>query len=394
MRGSVAMEVGDQTVASSLAVGADVPRSASGRGRRWLCAMLSFLFLLGIVLSTVMMSSERNEAIAKAAAGARVQAQRTTSTLTGKQLRKPITGSSYDRLSAKFRKSTPSDATIVGVTIWSPKGRILFSLNESLVGKTPPETGSSITSIAKASGSTRVLDNTVQTFTPVSKAPDGPVAIVEVDQPLAVVEAQTGDRWSVLRLGSAVGLAVSLLFLGLTFVPSRGLRRAPSPGDHQTSDEGAGTGAGEPDPVAVPPTDERTPTYEEIFGRHDGGLSPAPEDEQWRGDEVESDGPSSAEQPPAEEPSTTSGEDAELLPGDLDEAVDRVRPEGDGESHESTQQLSEEFQGMADEGDSHTQQMRQRREEFKARAEAAALRVKKLEAEHHQAPPTPDGEGR
>ena len=61
----------------------------------------------------------------------------------------------------------------------------------------------------------------MQTFTRVSKGADGPVAIVEVDQPFAVVEAQTGDLWSTLRLVSAVGLVVSLLLLGLTFVSSK-----------------------------------------------------------------------------------------------------------------------------------------------------------------------------
>ena len=66
-----------------------------------------------------------------------------------------------------------------------------------------------ITGIAKGSGSTRVLGGTVQTFTPVSKGADGAVAIVEVDQPFAVVVAQTSDLWSMLRLVSAVGLAVS-----------------------------------------------------------------------------------------------------------------------------------------------------------------------------------------
>ncbi len=390
MRGSVAMQVGDQMVASSPAVGADASRSAARRGRRWLWAILSFLFLLGIVLSTVMMRSERNEAIATVAAGARVQAQRATSTLTGKQLRKPVTGSSYDRLAAKFRKYAPSDATIVGVTIWSSKGRILFSLNESLVGTTPPETRSSITSIAKGSGSTRVLDDTVQTFTPVSKAPGGPVAIVEVDHPLAVVEAQSGDGWSVLRLGSVVGLAVSLLLLVLTFVPSRRLRPAPSPGTPQGSDEAVGKGAGEPDPVEERPTEARTPTYEEIFGLHDESHSPEPEYHESRGDEVESDAHSLAEQPPAEEPPSTSQEDAPPLPADLDETVDQVRSDGDDDSSEPTQQVSEEFEGMADEDDPHTERLRQRREEFKARAEAAALRVKKPEAELQEASPTPD----
>ena len=379
------MEVGDQTVAPSPAAGADVPRSAARRGRRWLWAILSFLFLLGVVVSSVMMRSERNEAIAKAAAGARVQAQRSTSTLTGKQLRKPVTGSSYDRLAARFRKYAPSDATIVGVTIWSSKGRILFSLDESLVGKTPPETRSSISSIAKGSGSTRALDNTLQTFTPVSKAPDGPVAIVEVDQPLAVVEAQTGDGWSMLRLGSAVGLAVSLLLLALTFVPSRRLRPAPSAGDHEVVDEGAGKGAGEPDPAEEHPAEGLTPTYEEIFGLQHGVDRTVDQHEAPEGDPETFDGDPEGR---AEDPETD--DDPEVRAEDPETDGDPEGRQADPEAMKSIRQWDENYQDMVDEELKTQELMRQRREEFKARAEAAALRVKKQDAELQEATPTPE----
>ena len=181
---------------------------AIGRRRRSLWAILSFLFALGVAVSTIMVRSERNEALDSAVERARDEAQLATATLTGKQLTKPLTGSSYDKVAAKVWKSVSSNGSIAGVTVWSSHGRILFSLNESLVGSTPPEMRSLIIGIAQGSGSTRVLDDTVQTFTRVSRTTDGPVAIVEVDQPLAVVEAQTGDLWSMLRLGSAFGLAI------------------------------------------------------------------------------------------------------------------------------------------------------------------------------------------
>src|SRR4029450_11462670 len=105
-----------------------------------------------------------------------------------------ITGSSYDKLASKIWKSVSSDGSISGVTIWSSKGRILFSLHESLVGSPPEEMRSLITGIANGSGSTRVLAGTVQTFTPVSRA-----AIAQVDQPYAAVEAQTGALGRVRR---------------------------------------------------------------------------------------------------------------------------------------------------------------------------------------------------
>ena len=446
MRDLEAIEIADQTVGTSPAVGAAASRaaegptrrvvsegamfgSAGGRGRRWLWAILSFLFALGVAVSTVMMHSERSRAFDNVVERARNEAQLVTAPLTGRQLTKPVASSSYDKVAAKIRKSVSSDASIVGVTVWSPHGRILFSLNESLVGNRPPETRSLIMWIAKGSGSTRVLDDTVRTFTPVSKATDGPVAIVEIDQPLAVVEAQIGDLWSTLRVGSAFGLAVCLLLFGLTFVPSRSLVRATEneewpghdarkegdeaaeTGDEaaETGDEAAETGAEGQQPEEQPPAERRAPTYEEVFGPYeevfdeevfglqhgldDGSLPRTPEDEGWPGDEgaeMESDGRSSAEQLPAEEPAPTSVEDVQPLHADLDEAVQVESLDADGESQESTRQWPEGFQDVAREGDSQTQEMWQRREEFKARAEAAALRVKKLEAEPHEAPPTPD----
>jgi hypothetical protein len=395
---------------------------ASGRGRRWLWAILSFLFAVGFAVSTIMAQSERNEALDSAVERAHDEAQLATDTLTGNQLTKPVTGSSYDKVAAKIWRSVPSNGSIAGVTVWSSRGRILFSLDESLVGSAPREMRSLITGIAKGSGSTRVLDDTVQTFTPVSKRPDGPVAIVEVDQSLAVVEAQTGDLWSMLRLGSIIGLAVSLLLLGLTFVSSKAPVRASGDDqqarldERQEGDEGAEKAEGQLQ-AEEPPTEQRAPTYEEVFGRESdldaGSPSGAPEEEEWPGDEgpeMEAEGQPSAEQLPAEEPAPTSEEDVQSLHADLDEAVDQVKaaldadgesdadgkPDADGKSQESMGQWSEEFQDMfrdmAREGDSQTQEIRQRREEFKTRAKQAELRLKKLDAELHEAPSAPNSE--
>ena len=422
MRDLEATEIADQTVGSTPADGADVSRaaeeatrrvvsegamfgSAGGRGRRALWTIVSLLlFVVGIAVSTAMVHSERNDALDRVAERARDEAQLATATLTGRQLTKPVTGSDYDKVAAKVWRSVSSKGSVVGVTVWSSHGRILFSLNESVVGSTPAETRSLITGIARGSGSTRVLGDTVQTFTPVSKKTDGPVAIVEVDQPLAVVEAQIGDFWSTLRLGSAFGVAVSLLLLGLALVSSRSLVRAPEDVEsarldqRQEGDEGVETEAEAQRPVEPSPTEEpaptkgRAPTYEEVFGlRPDldaGSLPLVPEDEGWPGDEgaeTEAEGQPSAGQLPAQEPAPTPEEDVPALQADLDEPADQVKAlDADGESQESMRQWPEEFQDMfqdmAREGDAQTQEMRLRREEFKARAEEAARRLKKLDA--------------
>ena len=417
-------DIGDQTVANrgSGSEGA-MFGSVVGRRRRSLWAILSLLFALGFAVSAIMAHSERNAALDSVAERAREESHLATAGLTGKQLTKPITGSSYDEVAGKIRRSDSSEGSVAGVTIWSSRGRILFSLKKSLVGSTPPEMRSLITGIAEGSGSTRVLGGTVQTFTPVSKGADGAVAIVEVDQPFAVVVAQTSDLWSTLRLVSAVGLVVSLLLLGLTFVSSKWPVRAQedaarTPIDEpQENDEGAEMKPQGQQPAEQPPTEKGVPTYAEVFGqesdRDAGSQTSAPQGRDrpvQEEAEIEAEAQPSAEPLPAEERALTSEEDLQALDADLDEAVDeqadeavddeavdRVEAlEAHGESQESMGQWPEEFRDMVRDmargGDAQTQEMRQRREEFKNRAKQAELRLKKQEAELHEAPSAPSAE--
>jgi hypothetical protein len=388
MRDSVATEIGDQTVPSSSAGETAVsraaeeperrtvpdgarPGSAAGRGRWSLWAIVSFLFVLGIAVSTIMVRSERNEALDAVVETGHDQAQLAAATLTGKQLTKPATGPSYDKLAAKIAGSDSSDGTVVGVTMWSSRGRILFSSNESRVGETPAEMRSLIRGVADGSGSSRVVDDTVQTFTPVSKRTHGRVAVVEIDQPVAVVEAQIGGFWSALRLALGVGLAVSLVLLVLALV---------RPGRHARArkrDVGAETNAEEQ--PEDPPTHAPAPTYEEVFGlpgvdetvEPDGDVDGDPEARD--GDPVARDGDPVARD---DDPVARDGD-----PESLD---------GDPEAMKSIRQWDEAYEDLVLEELKTQELMRQRREEFKTRAEAAALRVKKQEAGPDEAPPTPD----
>ena len=430
---------------------------SGGRRRRLLLAILSLLFAVGFAVSAIMVSSERDKALDSVVERGRDEAQFATATLTGKELAKPITGSDYERLADKIWKSVSSKGSIAGVTIWSSHGRVLFSLNESRVGKTPAEMQSLITGIAEGSDSTRVLDGTVQTFTRVTK---GQVVVVEVDQPLALVDAHAGDLWSTLRLGSAVGLAVSLLFLGLTFVSSKGPARVREDAEparldqRQEADQAEETQAQGGQPEAVQPSTDERATYAELFGLgsdlHAGIPARAPEDGDRAVDEETAMGPDGqasgepvpaeqvpaeqvpaqqvpaqqapaqpvraeqapaqqvqAEQVPAEQRAPASEEDLQAPHADLHEAVDQVGAlDADGESPGSTEESMEEsvgaehwpeefrevFRDMARGGGAQTQEMRQRREEFKNRAKEAELRLKKQDAELHEAPSAPSSE--
>jgi hypothetical protein len=242
---------------------------------------------------------------------------------------------------------------------------------------------------AKGSGLTRVVDDTVQTFTPVSKGSDGPVAIVQVDQPLAVVEAQTGNLWSLVRLGSAFGMVVSLLFFGLTFVPSRRVGRARAhkegPGQDERQEGDAGTGMNAGGRPEEPPTAASVPTYEEIFGLPDELDQTGEEEGDLDGEALEGD-PAAAEADP--EAAEADPEAAETDP-EAAEADPEAR-EADPEAAESIRRWDEAYENQVNEELQTQELMRQRREEFKARAEAAALRAKKQEAELQEARPTPE----
>ena len=185
--------------------------------------------------------------------------------------------------------------------------------------------------------------------------------------------AVTADSRTMLQIGLAVGLGLSLLRLGLTTISSRRVRRAKEADErHAEGDGGTETEADESQPAA----DGRASTYEEVFGVQveldEESLPLAPEEEEWSGGEgawVEAEGQSSAELP-TEGP--TSEEDLQPVPADLDEAVDQVEPDD----------TDDEFQ----------EHLRRMREEFRARAEDAALRVKQREAELHEAASVADQE--
>jgi len=424
-------------------------RTAVGRKRRALWAILSCLFAAGFAVSAFMVHSEGNQALESVVERGRDEAQLATATLSGKELTKPITGSTYDRVAAKIWKSVSSEGSIADVTIWSSRGRIVFSLNESRVGKTPPEMQSLITEIASGSDSTRVLGDTVQTFTRISKA--GSVAIVQVDQPAALVEPQTGGPWSTVRLGSAVGLTVCLLLFGLTFVPWTGTARVPEDAEpaqldrrHEPDEvhEADETKAERQPRVEPPPADHRA-TYAELFGlesdlhAHAGIPDRAPDEADRPGEEVgvEAQGqpsaqPMPAEQPPAQQPPVeqppaqqppaqplpveppaeehvpSSEEDVHAPQADHDEAMAQFEAlNADGDSRDSIDESIDEsiagqwpeefrdvFRDMARGGGAPTQEMRQRREEFKNRAKQAELRLKKQDEELDEAPSSPSSE--
>ena len=367
------------------------------RWRRTLWAITSVLFVLGFAASTAVVHTERNAALDSAVEDAREEAQfvvATLATLEGMRLSDPIKGSSYDRFAAKIWRSVSSKGTIVGVTVWSPEARILFSLDESLVGKTRPEMRSPISQLSQASDPSRIVDDMVQTFMPITNGSGRTVAFVEVDQPLAAVEARMGSFWSTLRVQCGIGLAISLLLFGLTFFSrsfSRSLAQAPE------------------DAVLEPEQEERQEAVEaeavEAVEMNDAQPAEVPVEES-----IEDSADEPTEEPtdePTEEPAPYWETQLQALGSDLARAMDKQAAPYYGDLAPAVEQKSapevdhapaveqqtdpEEDhapaveQETAPDGEVDPQElMRQRREAFKARAEKAQLR-KKTSAELQEA---------
>jgi hypothetical protein len=111
-------------------------------------------------------------------------------------------------------------------------------------------------------------------------------------------------------------------------------------------------------------------------------------------------------EPPAEEHVPSSEEDVHAPQADHDEAMAQFEAlNADGDSRDSIDESIDEsiagqwpeefrdvFRDMARGGGAPTQEMRQRREEFKNRAKQAELRLKKQDEELDEAPSSPSSE--
>jgi uncharacterized membrane protein YciS (DUF1049 family) len=373
----VAMEAGRQTAASAVdasdsraAEDPDQPIPSGGgmlgaiRERRSLWTILALLFFLGFVLSTLIVRSERSRALDSVAKLAQDDAQLIAAILTKDQLTKPITGKSYDELRGKIRK-TATRASVVGVTVWSSEGRILFSRDQSLVGTTPTDMQQFIVELAQGQGGTRVVDGIVQTFLPISKSADGPVAVVELDQPYALVEARIGNFWSLVRLMFALGLFISLLLLGAAFVSSRRLSYSAEADEWHVAGDEADVHAEAVDMETAPVDMEAA----------SAGM---------KKDERDEAASMQAESHPEE---TLTSEPAPAV--EMDSQVPAVEEEVPVSQSDKDVAVHQE-QDMA--ADMQLQELVRRREEIKARAKEAKLRFKKRGAQLQETPSTPRSE--
>ena len=197
----------------------------------------------------------------------------------------------------------------------------------------------------------------------------------------AVMEVTTevqidDDVLSIIRIGTAVGLGLSLLLL---LFSSRRRRRANAEEKRRAAGNGGMEGRS--------PSEQHVQTYEEVFGvQHpldEEGLPRAPEgeeslSEEWQNAE-EMEETMVVGDEPADVPAPPSEEDLQPLQADVDGPADNAA--------ESVDQVESEDADV--DSDEH---LRKIREEFKARVEEAALRVKQREGDPHEAASAPNPE--
>ncbi len=308
---------------------------------------MSFVFVVGIGATVYLSNADRNQAIARAAKDTRNDAQLLSAVLSNKELSKPVGGRRYDKVAERIRKSVTLGGPVVSVTIWSSEGRILFDANKSLVGTSPPEMAPVIPAMTTSSGGFRVQDDTLEAFVPISRSPSGPVAVAQLEQPLTPVLDQVGGLWAHVRTFLSFGLALWLALLALTFVPMEKVPSIRLPWRRSAEE------AGDEAPPAVISSEP----------------VPAKAQKQRRG-KAGSDGPAyllpgfrqiEEARRTAEELARTTEGNFQNLQSQFDRAVDQVKTL---ESQVNAQQA-----------------LGQQLKDAEARAQAAEVRVKELEAE-------------
>jgi len=400
MGAAIARAAGEQT--RRIRSGEGMLGSAARRERRPIFAIASLVFVLGFAVSTTLVNGEQSSARDAVINQGYDQAQAVAAGFTAKDLARPITGPTYERLAATTWKSVSSSGTVTAVRVWSTGGKILFSLNKSRVGASEPEMKPILARASDGSDWYRVLDETIHTFTPVSMSADGPVYVVEIDQPMAAVDARVGDFWKQLRFGFGLALIVSLVLLVLTFFTPAAVRptrwrerhvRATHVDDAEEEEEleeaepVEAESAHEPQADVEPETPAEKPAAATAAAQEPAASDqPASYREVLRAlHQTEDLVPEAEPSPVEEEPVPVVESEPEPAPT-VQERMQAVQPEAAPAVHDDAVPAAE-----VDALDPK-EVLRRRVEEFKARAEQAGLRRKKTDPELQEAAATPKSE--
>ncbi len=181
--------------------------SVARLGARLTRGALAVVITAVAVLCSVHAGQVRDRALAEAAQRAVLVAQtRLAPLLDEGDLSSPITGARYDQLASAVRRIADR-AGIERLTIWSDIGRILFSMDQKLVGTRPTYIRDIVYGVANGTTQTEVETGALKTFTPLWRRPGGTVVVAELDQPFGPIAAAS-RAW---QLAAGVGGLVSLV---------------------------------------------------------------------------------------------------------------------------------------------------------------------------------------
>jgi hypothetical protein len=392
------------------------------RERLPLWALVSFVAILGFAVSTLLAEAAHTAALDGVVQRGRHAATLLTETVSDKQLADPIKGASYDKLAARIHRTVSPVGSSVDVTVWSLRGQILFSLDRPLVGTKDLETQPLISEMSNGSGSYRTTDGSVRAFVPVALATKDRVVLVEVDEPLAAVEARVGNIWNILRVAFTFVLAVSLLVLGLTFVSSmkrpvaKAVEERAEGREDEVAREASAEAKAEP-PVAEQPVTEQPVTEQPVTeqpvteqpaakeqvpdqpvtGKTTASFTQALEALQALQPDLEHaihGGAGAKHKEPAAQavPDEAAKQDVAKQEEPAAAAVPDEVATDEAPTEEEVQQDAPSTVEASNDVDAAAELMRKRREELKARAAKAELRVKKLDSELQQAGSGPRSE--
>ena len=202
-------------------------RGVGIRGRRSLHAVLVVLLAAVSAGAFFYSSSLEDSSIREAARQARLAAQvKLAGVLTERDLEEPAGDARYQELQAAITRVMPVD--IEAVTLWSPSGRVLYHDDAAMIGTRPTYPREFLGDVANGSTETKVEGGLLKTFVPVWVAPDGTIAVAQLDSAVAPIVSMA----EMVRIGSGVlGLATLLLIVLLLFraVKHKGKGARPDP---------------------------------------------------------------------------------------------------------------------------------------------------------------------
>jgi hypothetical protein len=194
------------------------------RGKR---AALAVLLAAGAAVSFVQAGRVRDSAVTGAALKARLAAQtKLAPLLEESDLVSPITGSRYELISSDVRRSILDRTHVNDVTIWSDVGRVLFALDDGLVGTRPTYIRDFVYDVANGTTQTKIETGTLKTFTPIWRQPGGTVVVAELDQPFGPIAGTAGRIWTLSALGLGLGSLACWVLFAMTWRP--GAAAAPA----------------------------------------------------------------------------------------------------------------------------------------------------------------------